>query len=390
MLQLRTKGEGQGGQRSLVVHVTTRFIGSGAERSIADIIAACTAPEFEHVLIVGRDHQPESIRTLCGEIQVIALRNLIRQPNPMRDMLAFRDLVRTFRHLRPDIVHTIESKAGILARAAGRFIRVPIIVHSSVIANVGREIYPIMSPIYLMLERLAARWTDQYLVNGLEVRERNLRAGIGEKNRYEVIRSSVDSNLFREASENRVAARQGLGLPLGVPIVLFAGHLDQRKGAAQLPLFFEALRTDTPDALLVIAGEGPLRKQIESEFRNLRLADAVVFLGFTPRLPDAMAAADCLVMLSRAEGMATILVHAAASGTPFVSYAVDGPGELIGLGAKGVVTRIGDWRGAAALTAQMLRTPPYAPMALEEWAPSEVRRRYRRVFNRLATELVGS
>jgi len=247
-----------------------------------------------------------------------------------------------------------------------------------------------MSPIYLMLEHLVARWTNQYLVNGRELLKRNLRAGIGEMSRYEVIRSSVDSSVFREASANRVAARCGLGLPLNVPIVLFAGHLDQRKGAAELPRFLQALRRDTPDAVLVIAGEGPLRKRIEREFRNLCLADAVVFLGFTSRLPEAMAAANCLVMLSRAEGMATVLVHAAASGTPFVSYAVDGPAELIGLGARGGVASIGDWRGAAALTVQMLRTPAYAPVALEEWAPSEVRARYRDVFNRLTAKLVGS
>jgi glycosyltransferase involved in cell wall biosynthesis len=330
------------------------------------------------------------MRALYGDIRVIVLRNLIRRLDPVRDLLALRDLVRTFRRLRPNIVHTIESKAGILARAAGRFIHAPIIVHSSVIANVGQEIYPIMSPIYLMFERLAARWTDQYLVNGLELRERNLRVGIGEAHRYEVIRSSVDSRLFREAATNRDAARHSFGLPLGVPIVLFAGRLEQRKGVAGLPRFFEVLRKDIPEAVLVIAGEGPLRKRLEREFTYRGIGGAVRFLGFTPRLPEAMAASNCLVMLSRAEGMATVLVHAAASGTPFVSYAVDGPGELIGLGAKGAVTRIGDWHGAAEMTARMLRTPPRNPLALDEWAPDEVRTRYRRVFDRLAAESAGS
>ena len=56
-------------------------------------------------------------------------------------MRALCDLVRTFRRLRPDVVHTHTSKAGILGRLAARAARVPVLVHGVHIVpfvNVGR------------------------------------------------------------------------------------------------------------------------------------------------------------------------------------------------------------------------------------------------------------
>jgi glycosyltransferase involved in cell wall biosynthesis len=106
-------------------------------------------------------------------------------------------------------------------------------------------------------------------------------------------------------------------------------------------------------------------------------------LGFTDRLPLVMAAADCLVMLSSAEGLATVLLHAAAAGTPFVSYEVDGPGELLALGARGAVVPLADLDAAVERTADMIRAGRGPQLDLADWAPDEVRRRYSEVFRRL-------
>jgi glycosyltransferase involved in cell wall biosynthesis len=310
--------------------------------------------------------------------------DLIRSPQPFRDLVATRDLGRRIRGLRPELVHTVQSKSGILGRAAARRAGVPVLVHSVVMANFGPGFNPVAGMAYRTAERVAARWTTQFIVNGADLRERFVRAGIARRSRFALIRSSVDSSAFRQAAESGSEAnRRALDLPIGPPIALFAGSLDRRKGTQDLPGFLESLRARRPVARVLVAGEGPLRAKLERDLEARGLLDATRFLGFTSRLPEALAASDCLVMLSRAEGLATVLLHAAASGRPFVSYDVDGPHELIELGAAGSVVPIGDHRRAADATAECVKVPAPGPLVLGEWQPDVVRSRYRDLFESL-------
>jgi glycosyltransferase involved in cell wall biosynthesis len=222
------------------------------------------------------------------------------------------------------------------------------------------------------------------LVFGTDLRDRFTKAGIGREDRYEVIRSVVDVQPFRGgATSDRAAMRAALDLPVTAPIVLFAGSLDQRKGAFELPRYFARVKDIAPDAHLVVAGEGPARSFLVERFARLGLGADVTLLGFTPRLPEVIAAADCLIALSSAEGLATVLLLAAAAGTPFVSYEVDGPRELITLGATGDVVALGDWRAAARATCVSFGRGRPVPIELPSWSRSVVYAQYRAVFDRL-------
>jgi glycosyltransferase involved in cell wall biosynthesis len=368
---------------AVIAHVTTRFLGGGSERSLGDVVHAL--PTHQHVLLVGRDHDASRIRALIGDVRTIVVPTLVRQPNPILDAQAAMALRRTIGDLRPDLVHTIQSKAGILGRAAARWARVPIVVHSVVMANFGRGFSPLGSQVYRAAERLAASWTTEYIVCGIDLRDRFLRAGIASPGQYTVIRSSVDAEAYRSRSAaGRSANRAALGLPVEGRAVLFAGALESRKGGGDLPAFLAELRRTNPDVTLLIAGVGPLKHRMEARFQALGVGSSVRFLGYTERMPEVFAASDCLVMLSRAEGLATVLVQAIGSGVPFVSYQVDGPRELIARGAVGSVVRSGDLAAAAREVSRMLAGRPRdAGVDLSEWDPAEVARRYRAFFDRL-------
>jgi glycosyltransferase involved in cell wall biosynthesis len=371
-----------------VAHVATRFLAAGAERAVADVIHALPEPEYEHVLIVGREHEPPSIAMLCGDVRFEVVPELVRAPDPIRDPIAAARLTQVLGRLRPEVVHTIQSKSGVLGRFAARRAGVPLVVHNLVMANFGPGFNPLLSAVYRGAERLAEHWTDQYVACGTELRDRFISAGIGERRSYELIRSTVDTVQYRDAVRDGVdAARARLGLPPGVPIVLFAGSLDRRKGAQELPEFIERIRVREPDTVLVVAGTGPLSAVVEQGIERRGLRDYAHLLGFSERMPDLMAAADCLVMLSRAEGLATVLVQAVASGTPFVSYDVDGPRELIQLGATGEVVPSGDVDAAADAAARLAGGTRAPELDLSEWAPETVRSRYRELFDRMVATL---
>jgi len=84
-----------------------------------------------------------------------------------------------------------------------------------------------------------------------------------------------------------------------------------------------------PETVLAIAGDGPLRPQLERLTGELGVAARVRFLGVRPDARALMGAADAIVLSSRSEGLPLSALEALASGTPLVATNVRGLRELV-------------------------------------------------------------
>jgi glycosyltransferase involved in cell wall biosynthesis len=115
------------------------------------------------------------------------------------------------------------------------------------------------------------------------------------------------------------------------PRLLFLGRISHEKGLDVL-LRALSLTADLPWALDVM-GDGPQRRESEELARSLSLADRVHFLGFTDTVPEALGAADLVVLPSRTEGTPLTLLEAMASGRPVVASDVGGVGSALSHGA---------------------------------------------------------
>jgi glycosyltransferase involved in cell wall biosynthesis len=369
-----------------VLHLATRFLKGGSEQRIAALIRALPSDLYEHHVIVGADHDPESIHALLNGTSFLVETHLLRAVRPHRDLEAVARLANQMRLSKYDIVHTCQSKAGIVGRAAARLAKTPIVVHSLTMSNFGSGFGGPQSEIYRKSEKLVGRWTDAYFAVGADLRDRYVAAGIASPNRFHIIRSPIDVDRFRCASmEGKNRCRAMLGLKAGVPLVAYIGSIDGRKGVMDLPKLHSHIRrlADVP-VQLALAGEGPLRSPLERSFHEAGLGDDVHFLGHIDHVPVLMGAADCVVLLSRAEGLPQVLVQAAATGRPFVCYAVDGPTELIDRGAVGTVVRQDDDLAAAKAVVHYLRCSSPAPQIdLDEWRRDVVLGRFRKSIESL-------
>jgi glycosyltransferase involved in cell wall biosynthesis len=121
------------------------------------------------------------------------------------------------------------------------------------------------------------------------------------------------------------ADRAELDLQPGTRLVLAVGRLVEQKNHA---LAVRAL-ADVPDAVLAIAGTGPLLADLERLARESGVAERVRFLGLRPDARALMGAADVVVMPSRWEGLPLSALEALASGTPLVATDVRGLRELV-------------------------------------------------------------
>lgn len=126
--------------------------------------------------------------------------------------------------------------------------------------------------------------------------------------------------------------RAKFGIPATRPMLLYVGRVAFEKNIDFLLRMFVSVRRASPQALLVVAGEGPARESLEKLARELDLHDSVRFIGYLDRatdLPDCYAAGDAFVFASRTETQGLVLLEAMAQGTPVVSTAELGTRSIL-------------------------------------------------------------
>ena len=127
---------------------------------------------------------------------------------------------------------------------------------------------------------------------------------------------------------------------------LFAGELSSRKAPDVL---LRAL-VDAPGVCCVVAGDGPMRGQLEQLAENLEISDRVAFLGrqSSENLARIYADADLLVLPSVSEAAPLVVAEAMASGTPVVATRIAGIPALVRNGDTGFLVEPEDVDGLAA------------------------------------------
>jgi glycosyltransferase involved in cell wall biosynthesis len=128
------------------------------------------------------------------------------------------------------------------------------------------------------------------------------------------------------------AFRAAAGIDAGRPLVTYIGRVAHEKNIGFLLQMFGEVLKSVPDALLVIAGEGPARETLRSEVATRGLTAHVHFAGYLERdgaLLDCYAAADVFVFASRTETQGLVLLEAMAQGVPVVSTAELGTRSIL-------------------------------------------------------------
>jgi len=152
-----------------------------------------------------------------------------------------------------------------------------------------------------------------------------------DEGRVRVIRGGVDVRRF-DIAQSKCEARAALGWPQDRPIILTVRRLLRRMGLENLIEAAATLRNKHPDALILIAGEGRLRKELTARIEAANLHNHVRLLGYLPdeQLPLAYRAADLTVVPSIAlEGFGLVAVESLAAGTPAIVTPVGGLPEIV-------------------------------------------------------------
>jgi glycogen(starch) synthase len=153
-----------------------------------------------------------------------------------------------------------------------------------------------------------------------------------EQGQISVVPGGVDWDRFAVAM-TQAQAREQLGFPADRPIVFVVRRLAPRMGLQDLIRAAARIRASVPDVLILIAGGGPVRPQLQQQIEEMGLTRHVRLLGFVPDedLPTAYRAADLSVVPTVAlEGFGLVAAEALAAGVPVLVTPIGGLPEVVG------------------------------------------------------------
>ncbi len=343
-----------------IVHIITRLIIGGAQENTVLSCEGLAARGHEVHLWAGPTRGPEGSivdRARSGSYVYDELPHMVRAIDPANDLRALFDLKRRLESLRPDVVHTHSSKAGVLGRIAAHLAQVPCIVHTIHGMSFNRTQSKPVQSAYKWAERLCADVSHAIVCVADAMIEQSLAAGVGRPEQFATIRSGMETEQFDPGRYDASVVRAGWGIKANEIVVGSVARLFVNKGYEQLIEVIDIAARREPRLRFVWIGDGADRERYEDELRRRGLRERVVLTGLLPpgEIPRALSGIDMLAHTSQWEGLPRAVVQALLMEKPAVSFAIDGAPEVVLPGETGELSALGDVAGFADAIVRLAR-----------------------------------
>lgn len=327
-----------------IVHTVTKLELGGAQQNT--LFTLRNLPDdYEAYLICGRGGFLDSEAETETRYRTEFCPYLIRPVHPIKDWLSYNWMVNRFRKIKPHIVHSHSSKAGIITRWAAKKAEVPVVIHTFH----GFGFNPLQSSItrgfFIWLEKIAAKKTSKLLFVSNANMKQARSLGIGEEEQYGIVRSGINIGAF---SQRKPLERSYLKDKMGWDEKdLIIGNISCFKPQKALHDFIEACRRlkqlDKHDRYkFVLVGDGILRNEIEQQIKNSNLQNSFELLGWKTDMARILQSFDIMLHTSRFEGLPRVFLEAMACAVPIVATAVDGAMDVIENDENGYLVPAGD------------------------------------------------
>jgi len=299
-----------------IVYIVTRADAvGGASIHVRDLAIAMRRRGHEVLVLVGGTG-PVTQQLDAAGVPFQSLRYLQRTIHPWRDSRALSEITSALRSRQPDLVSAHTAKAGLVGRYACRRLGIPAIYTPHGWA-IGQRISRFAAPLFIVAERLAARWSAAIVC--------------------------VCEQEKRLAIEKRIAAPERLRVIYnGMPDIdpQWHSHPDQHPPRICTVARFEAPKDHTTllrslanlqrlDWHLDLVGDGPLQRETEALASRLGLLPRITFHGYLPDPAPVLAQAQIFVLSTRSEAFPRSILEAMRAGLPVVASDVGGVSESV-------------------------------------------------------------
>ena len=252
-------------------------------------------------------------------------------------------LARWLRRERIQIAHAFDFYTNLTLIPAARLARVPVVIGSQ------RQLGDLLTPQQFRAQAAALRWCDAVVCNSQAAAQRLQDAGVSP-DKLVIIGNALPAEAFATvpAAVERVQGMIRVGM-IARMNAAYKNHAGFLRIAAKI-------QAQIPNVEFLLAGDGPLRSDLEKQAQQLGLADRVIFLGDRRDIPSVLASLDVAVLTSISESLSNVIIEAMSAGLPVVAYGVGGNAELLNE-ERGILINSGDEDAFASAIVELLGHP---------------------------------
>lgn len=339
--------------RPLVLHVMYSFAVGGLENGVVNLINRMSESRWRHG-VLALSHVDERFRGRIRRDDVV-FESLRKRPGHL--VSQYPNVYGLLRRLQPAIVHT-RNFAALEVQVPAWAARVPVRIH-------GEHGWGSNDPSgtrrrYQWARRLYVPFVQKYVAVSSHLRDYLVQAVGVNASRVEHLCNGVDSLRFSPATGGRAPIAGCPFIETSLCLVGTVGRLSEVKDQTNLARAFVHARRSDPAAArlrLVIAGDGPLRAEVEAILREAGMLEYAWLAGERDDIPDIMRGLDLFVLPSLAEGISNTILEAMGCGLAVVATRVGGNAELVADGSTGTLVPAADSTRLAEAMLAYVREP---------------------------------
>jgi len=330
-----------------ILYVIATLDPAGAERQLVMLATHLDRGRFEPIVCCLTRGGP-----LEAELAAAGVETIVLAKRAKLDVSVVPRLVRLIRNRHIDLVHTWLFTGNAFGRAAA------ILAGDCKIVASERSVDRWRTPIHMSVDRLLATRTSRIIVNAEAVMRFYVEREQIPARKFVVIPNGLD--LSRVEAAEPASLREELGLLPAARLIGCVARLEEQKGVEYLIGAAGLMRGHLPDAVFVVAGDGPKEAQLRQLVAAQDLEANCRLLGHRNDIPAFMAALDVLVLPSLWEGLPNVVLETMAAGCPVVATDIDGTRELVADGDSGLLVPV---RNPQAISDAVLRLLSDGPLA---------------------------
>ena len=313
-------------ERIKVVHIVTRMNTGGVAVLIGNLMKGLDPNKFDLTLITGSCDSTEEdyLEKIATSIPFLKVESLQRAISPRQDFVTFIKLWKILRTIKPDIVHTHTSKAGLIGRTVSRFAAPSAKrVHTFHGHLLDGYFSPAKTKLITNLESSLSKKTHALIAMGNQVKNDLLNVGVGSESKFSVFFPGLKPAVINSKDNSK----KNLEINPSLATCLFVGRLTQIKRPDRLLDAIAILKSKGVQFEFLIAGDGELSEYVSTRISKEKLP--VKTLGWVKDTSLAFSASDILVLCSDNEAVSLVLIEGSQYGLPLVSTNVGSVSDVV-------------------------------------------------------------
>ncbi|VAX33731.1 hypothetical protein MNBD_NITROSPIRAE03-2100 [hydrothermal vent metagenome] len=322
-----------------ICYVIGQLSRGGAEKQLYELVKGINRERFSPVVI-----SLSSGGFWASEFRKLNIRVIELHRRKNREFTRLFRLVRLFRTIKPDIVHTYLFSANSYGRIAAIIAGAPVVIASErSLPETGKD----KNGYQVFLDRILAFFSHGIICNSLKASETLVEKYSFDANKVFTVHNGINAvDFLKETNLDKIARK----------VVGTVGRLHSSKNYR---LFLDMARIvlerfEPGDLKFVIIGEGESRDELERYSQQSGIADNVIFAGERDDVFPLLQAMDVFVMTSLYEGLSNAIMEAMLAGLPVVATDVGGNSELVVNGETGFLCPLNDASSLAERVAALV------------------------------------